>query len=273
MRQTLANSARLLLLVGLAGWGCSSTEKIRLTENGAPDFKQLAIVYDVNSVGGLARLEEPPGMQQVGLVESRQPAGPPTRLHLEVQYPYPGVHPDFVHVTLRSLAPGQNPNDLGIRDAPPPGLRGFSNANSRGGGLLSITVGSPPHAGPASRGRMPRHRYAEDGIARALPRSRQRRASSAPRTSKGCTSHLAMMYNKGQIEKTWVKEPRLEQLVTLLKRHGTLTAYQPHSRPHSRLLHGPHRENVRRRERCGRFVCLTIPMSAPKRRPPCGSLP
>ena len=123
-------------------------------------------------------------MQQVGLVESKQPAGPPTRLHLEVQYPYPGVHPDFVHVTLRSLAPGQNPNDLGIRDAPPPGLRGFSNANSRGGGLLSITVGSPPTQAPQA---------GEECLVIDMPKTELRalfldlanEGSSAPRTSKG----------------------------------------------------------------------------------------
>jgi hypothetical protein len=230
VRQTLANSARLLLLVGLAGWGCSSTEKIRLTENGAPDFKQLALVYDVNSVGGLARLEEPPGVQQASLVESGQPAGPPTRLRLEVQYPYPGVHPDFVHVTLRALAPGQNPNDLGIRDAPPPGLRGFSNANSRGGGLFSITVGSP--ATQASQA-------GEECLVIDMPKTELNALFVDLATDgffgaadvKGGASHLAIMYNKGQVEKMWVKEPRLEQLVTLLKRHGTPTIYQP--------IHGP----------------------------------
>ncbi len=230
MRQTLANSARLLLLVGLAGWGCSSTEKVRLTQNGAPDFKQLAIVYDVNSVGGLARVEDTPGIQQAGLVESGQPAGQPTHLHLEVQYPYPGLHPDFVHVTLRALTPGQNANDLGIRDAPPPGLRGFSNANSRGGGLFSITIGSP--ASPAAQSGeqclvidMPKTELsalfldlANDGFFGAAD-------------VKGGASHLAVMYNKGQAEKMWVKEPRLEQLVTLLQRHGTLTAYRPNRGP------------------------------------------
>jgi hypothetical protein len=230
VRQTLANSARLLLLVGLAGCGCSSTEKIRLTENGAPNFTQLALVYDVNSVGGLARTDDTTGIQQAGLVVSGQPAGQPTHLHLEVQYPYPGIHPDFVHVTLRALAPGQNANDLGIRDAPPPGLRGFSNANSRGGGLFSITVGSPaaPTAQPGEQCLvidMPKTELS------ALFVDLANDGYFGTANIKDGVSHLAVMYNKGQIEKTWVKEPRLEQLVALLQRHGTLTAYQPNRGP------------------------------------------
>jgi hypothetical protein len=224
--RTLAISCRLLLVVGLASWGCSSTEKIHLTESGAPDFQQLAIVYDVNSLGGLARAEAPLGVEPAGLVEPSQPAGPPTRLHLEVQYPYPGVHPDFVHVTLRSLPPGVNPNDLGIRESPPPGIRGFSNANSRGGGLLSITVGPPAPATP---------KPGEECLVIDMPKTElsplfvdlANDGFFGAADVKDGASHLAVFYNKGRVEKTWVKEPRLEQLVTLLKRHGSPTVYQP----------------------------------------------
>ena len=228
MKRTLAISAATLLL-GLFEAGCSSSEKIHLTEGGAPDFKSLEIVYDVNSVGGVAGLNGMPDVLPASHTDSN-PADSPqiTRVRLEVQYPYPGVNPEFVHVTLRILP--RNGSNLGLRSGAPTGLRGFSNANSRGGGLLSLTVGPSAEQSPSPE---------EECLVLDMPKTELNAVFvdladdgffKNPAAKDG-ESHLDVMYNEGQVEKVWIREPRLEQLVELLKKHGT-----PSAEP---IQHGP----------------------------------
>jgi hypothetical protein len=233
VRRTLAIPSGLVLLFGLAGSGCSSTEKIHLTESGAPDFQRLAIVYDVNSVGSLAFRDEPSAVRPAGLVDSghADPPPPGSRLRLEIQYPYPGVNPDFVHATLRILPPGTDSSaDFGLTSGPPTGLRGFSNANSRGGGLMSPTVGPAVNRGP---------KPGEEWLVIDMPKSELSALFvdlandgffQRPNVSGG-ESHLEVMYNQALVDKVWTREPHLEQLVDLLKRHGTPTVAQPPSGP------------------------------------------
>ena len=66
MRPKLAKWGFFSLAVGLAAAGCASTEKIRLTESGSADFQQLNIVYDVNSIGGLAVISPISPVRQAG---------------------------------------------------------------------------------------------------------------------------------------------------------------------------------------------------------------
>lgn len=229
VRRTLAIPFGIVLLFGLAGWGCSSTQKIRLTETGAPDFQQLQIVYDVNSIGSLASVNEPAAVRPAGHADSDHAAPPPaSRLRLEIQYPYPGVHEDFVHVTLRILPPGAT--DANARSGPPPGLRGFSNANSRGGGLLSLTAGPPMLRGPNP---------GEECLVIDMPKAELSALFvdlandgffQGPGVKAGET-HLEVMYNQAQVEKLWTREPRLDQLVEMLKHHGTPTTATPPSAP------------------------------------------
>lgn len=96
--------------------------------------------------------------------------------------------------------------DLGVRDAPPAGLRGFSNANSRGGGLLSPTVGPPVNRGP---------KPGEEWLVIDLPKTEfgtlfvdLANDGFFQRPSvKGGESHLQVMYNEGQVDKVWTREP------------------------------------------------------------------
>lgn len=121
MRRTLANWGLFSLVVGLAAAGCASpAEKIRITETGAADFQQLAIVYDADSIGGLALVTPPTSVQQASHSETAPTTLPPAskRVRLEVQYPYPGLHEDFVHVTLRTLARFQGSERGSTNDAP-----------------------------------------------------------------------------------------------------------------------------------------------------------
>ena len=49
-------------------------QRIRLTEDGAPEFHKLQIVYDVNSPGGLASVNEPAtSVRPASLTDSSQP--------------------------------------------------------------------------------------------------------------------------------------------------------------------------------------------------------
>jgi hypothetical protein len=210
VRRTLANWGLFSLLVGLTAAGCSSTEKIRLTESGAPDFHQLNIVYDANSVGGLVAVSPTSAVQQASHSESTETdqALSSKRVRLEVQYPYPGLHAEFVHVTLRVL---------------PPESQGPSTVSVGGGGLLSAIVGPPstPVANPEAECLvldMPKSELTAIFLALANDGFFKRPAV------KDGASHLEVTYNKGQVEKAWNREPRIEQLVDLLKRHGTPAA-------------------------------------------------
>jgi hypothetical protein len=230
VRRTLASWGFLSLVVGLAAAGCASpAEKIRITETGAADFQQLAIVYDADSIGGLAMVTPPASVQQASHSETA-PTNPPLeskRVRLEVQYPYPGLHEDFVHVTLRTLAPGSKSQNAYPRATH---LQGFSNANSRGGGLFSMTVGPAPAAAESPDGEclvldMPKSELT--GIFLELAQDGYFKKPAA----KDGSAHLEVTYNEGQVEKVWNKEPRLEQLVDLLKRHGTPPTEQPKPAP------------------------------------------
>lgn len=212
-------------MVGLFAPGCASTsEKIHLTESGAADFQQLNIVYDVNSVGGLVAAAPSSAVQQAGHSDTAA-TNPPLsskRVRLEVQYPYPGLHEEFVHVTLRTLAPGSKAS-ADPRTTP---LAGFSNANSRGGGLFSMTVGPPP---------APVANPDEECLVLDMPKSEltgiflelARDGYFKNPAVKDGTSYLQVTYNEGQVEKVWNREPGLEQLVDLLKRHGSPLTEQP----------------------------------------------
>jgi hypothetical protein len=209
MRRTLASWGFFSLLVGLSTAGCSSAEKIRLTESGAPDFHQLHIVYDANSLGGLVTVSPTSTVQQASHSESTETDQvlPSKRVRLEVQYPYPGLHAEFVHVTLRVL---------------PTDSQGSSNVSVRAG-LLSVIVGPPstPAANPPAECLvldMPKSELTAVFLDLANDGFFKRPAA------KDGASHLEVTYNKGQVDKAWNREPRLEQLVDLLKRHGTPSA-------------------------------------------------
>ena len=171
-------------------------------------------------------------MQQVGLVDSGQPAGPPTlgstsKSNIRI----PGVHPGLCPCDVEGIWPRPKiPTILGIRDAPPPGLRGFSNANSRGGGLFSITVGSPPTHSPQA---------GEECLVIDMPKTELNALFvdlandgffKSPSVNEG-EAHLEVVYNQGVVDKVWSRETHLEQLVDLLKRHGTPTVAQQPSGP------------------------------------------
>jgi hypothetical protein len=220
-------------MIGLAGSGCTSSEKIRLTESGSPDFKQLAIVYDVSSAGSLACRNESKAVRTVGLSEPihSDPLPPNSRLRLEIQYPYPGVHPDFVHATLKIIPSGPNNSTLlEVNTAAPAGLKGFSNANSRGGGLFSATVGPPVNHAPKPGEQwlvidMPKSELTALFVDLANDGFFQR-----PSVNEG-EAHLEVVYNQGVVDKVWSRETHLEQLVDLLKRHGTPAVAQQPSGP------------------------------------------
>ena len=184
-------------------------------------------------------------MRPAGLNDSSLTDPPPsTRLRLEIQYPYPGIHPDFVHATLRVIPAGSNGSiDLGVRDAPPAGLRGFSNANSRGGGLLSPTVGPPVNRGP---------KPGEEWLVIDLPKTELSALfvdlandGFFQRPSvKGGESHLQVMYNQGQVDKVWTPRaaPRAARRPFETPRNSD--ARPTAKRSASRVLHGTERKEL-----------------------------
>ena len=100
MRAAAFSQCGLLFCVVLGGGGCAFSEKVTLTDSGAPAYHRLHIVYDVKSDDENFRLDRPATVQTVS--HSRSPDGeafPQShQLRLEANYPYADVQPEFARV-------------------------------------------------------------------------------------------------------------------------------------------------------------------------------
>jgi hypothetical protein len=209
-----------LLLLGVYCAGCASREKVKVTSAGTPDYQELHVAYDVNDTG--ARAVDSPIVRSVGHVESiAEEPEHARRLRLEIEYPYPGIHPQFVHVTLRMLPAGPkgSADEAKIEAAEQDFPRGFSNSTLRpsASGLVQRKAAAPA---PKLKGEclvidMPK--YEVDSLLVDLATDGFFDGDGKPDGE----SHLDVTCNKGQVEKGWKREPRLDDMVDMLKRYGT----------------------------------------------------
>ena len=225
--------------------GCAWSEKIKVANDGSPEYQNLQITYDLASTPDLQRLDQPAPIVQTSSVDSKpgSEAGAAAtrpwtkrRVHLELQYPYPGVHPAFARATLRIVT------DVKISKAPEkPAAVDWSNAFS--GSPVTYSQHSPsgmsapqpmkkpePVAPPAN---LPPEEQEElaateevlyidlpkteiDTLLRELAKEEFFKAPSNPDGQ----SHMLVVVNKGRCEKGWSRDEQLDRLVELLRRHG-----------------------------------------------------
>jgi hypothetical protein len=167
-------------------------EKVALNSNGAPNYQRLSIVYDVKS--DAAALDQPPAVRPVSYSQDAATTPPTGRFRLEVQYPYPGVHRGFARATLRI-----------VTDTIPPKTTG--NIRPRPSRMEEALVLDLPKS-------------QLDALLKDLAADGFFKRSSIP----GPQSTLAVTYNRGRVEKGWNREQRLDDLIEMLRHHGTPVA-------------------------------------------------
>ena len=214
--------------------GCAWDEKIKVAKDGAPVYQELHVSYDVASTPDLERLDQPApivqtaGFDRDGIPTHAKPIRPWTkrRVHLEVQYPCPGVHPAFARATLRIITDTTKPS---VPDKP------ANVAVKAGPGGASVTVTEPAAKLDANEpAKLPADEQADpaavdevlfldiprseiDSLLRDLAEQDFFRRPSNPDGE----SRLLVTVNKGRCEKGWTREQDLDKLVELLRRHGS----------------------------------------------------
>jgi hypothetical protein len=211
-------------LGALAVPGCTSSEKIKLAANGAPEYHSLQISYDLASTPELRRLDEPSPVEQTAHVDPVSNSVPAKttrpwtarRVHLELQYPYPGVHPAFVRATLRVVAdatskPAEKPSAWSLTFASNPAPK---------------PQASEPAALPAED--LEDSHATDEVLYIDIPKTEvdavlgelaKADFFSVPSNPDGA-SHVVVVFNKGRCEKGWSRDERLDRLIDLLRQHG-----------------------------------------------------
>jgi hypothetical protein len=214
--------------------GCAWDEKIKVAKDGAPIYQELHVSYDVASTPDLQRLDQPApivqtaGFDRDGIPTHAKPIRPwaKRRVHLEVQYPCPGVHPAFARATLRIITDVTKPS---VPDKPAAVAVKASPAGA------SVSVSQPAAKPDANEpAQLPPDEQADpaaidevlyldipkseiDSLLRDLAEQDFFRRPSNPDGE----SRLLVTVNKGRCEKGWTHEQVLDKLVELLRRHGS----------------------------------------------------
>jgi len=232
-RKRFAHSVALLATF-VALWlpGCAVNEKVKLAANGAPEYQHLQISYDLASTPELQRLDQPSAVEQTANVElasnnqSAAPASRPwtrRRVHLELQYPCPGVHPAFARATLRIVTdsaknakPEPKPRSSEWRDV-------FSFSAT-----TPVTKTESPEPSKLPPEDQEDLAATEEVLYIDIPKTELDEVLTelaktdffkVPSNPDGA-SHLVVAFNKGRCEKGWAREEHLDRLVDLLRRHG-----------------------------------------------------
>jgi hypothetical protein len=232
-RKRFAQSVALVVtFVSLSLPGCTVNEKVKLAANGAPEYQHLQISYDLASTPELQRLDQPPAVEQTANVEpasSNQSAAPTSRpwtrrrVHLELQYPCPGVHPAFARATLRIVTDSAK--------IPKPGAKPRSN-EWRDAFSFSATIPVKTAESPEPSKLPPEDQEdlaaTEEVLYIDIPKTELDEVLTElaktdffklPSNPDGA-SHVVVVFNKGRCEKGWAREEHLDRLVDLLRRHG-----------------------------------------------------
>jgi hypothetical protein len=237
-------AASSVVVLSLAG--CAANETIKIGADGSPAYHNLQIIYDLASTPDLRRLDQPPRIDQTSAVElasNNQPVvttRPWTRrrVHLELQYPYPGVHPAFARATLRIVTdaekkpkPSEKPRSTDWKDAYPLAATSVAYSQPASGGTSTFIPAKKPEAPEPSR--LPPEDQEDGDVTEEvlyidLPKTElddvltelaKTDFFKRPSNPDGA-SHVVVALNKGRCEKGWTREEHLDRLIDMLRRHG-----------------------------------------------------
>ena len=248
MRLRGVTSGGLFLLLSTALVGCASRgEKVTLTASGEPDYHKLHIVYETSSEFGLKKTSSST-IERAGHVADDDPNGDGDgdnngdgiaaknfRVRLDIQYPHPDpdAHADFARAVLRviskspsaakaaeSKAPVTDYNsDTESFFAPSLSRKKAEDSDPNADGLVEDQDDKPAKVDTSKM---------EQALVIDLPKSQldsllYELAKAGFFDGKGKASgdsHLDVTYNKALVEKRWGHEPRLEDFIDLVRRHG-----------------------------------------------------
>jgi hypothetical protein len=239
--RSLASIALLAILVVLSVPGCTWNEKIKLASNGAPEYQNLQISYDLASAPEIRHLDPPSSVERTSHVELASNEATPQsarpwsrrRVHLELQYPFPGVHPSFARATLRIVTDTkkrqeEKPFAWGL----PEGFQGssvtYSQHSPSGMSAAKPKKPEPTEPAPLSAEDQDDLISTEEVLYIDLPKAELDEVLTelakadffkAP-SNPDAEAHLVVTFNKGQCEKVWAREDHLDRLVELLRQHG-----------------------------------------------------
>jgi len=237
----------LAIAVGLSLPGCASNERVKVAGDGAPEYQKLQVTYDLAATPELQRLDEPPAIEQtahVDLAKDDQPAPAPRpwthrRVHLEIQYPYPGVHPAFARATLRIVTEPKQKQPKPVEKKRSawnifsPSDKPASAAPQTADTASAVVPASGTRPEPGEPAKLPAEDQDEvaatqevlyidvpktelDEVLGELAKGDFFRLPSNPDGA----SHLLVVYNSGRCEKGWSRQEHLDRLIELLRRHG-----------------------------------------------------
>jgi hypothetical protein len=229
------------LCVGLFAPGCTFNEKIKVAANGAPEYQNLQISYDLASTPEFRHVDPPTQVEQtahVDLASNIQSASPPERpwtrrrVHLELQYPYPGVHPAFARATLRIVTDSKkNKAEESTMWRLPTPFSGAPVTDSQTpGGMSTAKPAKKPEVEPSTLPPEDQEDLisTEEVLYIDLPKTEldtvlgdlaKEDFFRVPSNPDGA-SHLLVVFNKARCEKGWARDEHLDRLVELLRQHG-----------------------------------------------------
>ncbi len=224
--------------------GCAWNEKIKVAADGSPQYQSLQISYDLASTPELQRLDQPAPIVQTAGVDSASgtaASGPVARpwtkrrVHLELQYPYPGVHPAFARATLRIVSDAKisKPAETSATVDWSTAFSGTPVTYSQhtpSGMSAPLPAKKPETTTPTL---LPAEEQEElaateevlyidlpkteiDSLLRELAKENFFQAPSNPDGQ----SHVLVVVNQGRCEKGWSRDEQLDRLVEMLRRHG-----------------------------------------------------
>jgi hypothetical protein len=237
----IASTALVATLVVVSVSGCTWSEKIKVASNGAPEYQNLQISYDLASTPELRKPEESSAVEQTAHIElasndaTLQTVRPWTRrrVHLELQYPYPGIHPAFARATLRIVTDSkkQPAKKLFVWGLP----EGFPGTSVTYSQHSPSGMSAPIQKKPASTEPAPLSPEDQDDLISTeevlyidLPKTELDEVLTGLAkadffkvpSNPDAEAHLLVVFNKGQCEKVCPREQHLDRLVELLRQHG-----------------------------------------------------
>lgn len=208
--------------------GCSWNEKIQVAANGAPQYQNLQISYDLASTPEINRANQPPVIEQTANVElasNNPPARPsrpwtPRRVHLEIHYPCAGAQPGFARATLRietEKKPEAKKDDKAFLWA---WSGGVSTPEPTKTGVEPASLPAEDRADLAAADQVLYIDLPKTELDELLTDLSKADFFTRPSNPDG-ESHVRVAFDKGQCEKGWMRQEHLDRLIDLLRSHGT----------------------------------------------------
>jgi hypothetical protein len=208
--------------------GCSWSEKIQVAANGAPQYQNVQISYDLAATSEINRSNQPPVIEQTANVElasnnpPTKPSRPwtPRRVHLEIHYPCPGAPPGFARATLRIETEKKQEAKKDNKLFPWAWSATTPTPEPKKAEVEPAALPAEDRADLVAADQVLYIDLPKPELDEVLTELSRADFFTRPSNPDG-ESRVRVTYDKGQCEKGWVRHERLDKLVDLLRSQGT----------------------------------------------------